>query len=456
MQIAVGPEKPQPIDPKSQPTLLNVREVASILGVSESWVRRHASELPVVPVGRLVRFDLPSLYRQFQVKSSTGNRVEQKGDAYMFQAAIKTRYQSGRVYKKGRKVVKWYGQFREDQIDADGKLIRAQKNICLGTLVELPTKQAAKRELARRMGTGEPVKADMLFSDLVSRWRAAVVPTLRTTTATYYHKMLLRHVLPAFGQQITKSISRNDVELFLAEKARSGYCRATLRGMRVSLGRVLSWAVACGWLEKNACAGIQLPQAPTKVQRTILRPEQVVALAAKLEEPYATLVLFLAAIGLRISEAAGVRKSDFDGNVLKLRKRFYQSDDGGDFGDLKTKKSARDLPLPAWLADRMKSLAKGDGFCFCSQAGTPINQKNALRRYVHPACKKLGFRIGGWHDFRHTLTTWALKKYPTKVVSEMLGHASVKTTLDIYSHVLQEDFAEPLAEMAGKLLPDVA
>jgi len=31
------------------------------------------------------------------------------------------------------------------------------------------------------------------------------------------------------------------------------------------------------------------------------------------------------------------------------------------------------------------------------------------------------------------------------------SHVSRKTTLDIYGHVLQEDFAEPLAEMAGKL-----
>jgi integrase len=38
----------------------------------------------------------------------------------------------------------------------------------------------------------------------------------------------------------------------------------------------------------------------------------------------------------------------------------------------------------------------------------------------------------------------------------MLGHASIKTTLDIYGHVFQEDFAEPLAEMAGKLFHDVA
>jgi hypothetical protein len=71
---------------------------------------------------------------------------------------------------------------------------------------------------------------------------------------------------------------------------------------------------------------------------------------------------------------------------LKLRKRFYQSDNGGDLGELKTKKSARDLPLPVWLANRVKALANGDGFCFHSQVGTPVNQKNALRRYIHPAC----------------------------------------------------------------------
>jgi excisionase family DNA binding protein len=435
---------------------MDVNEAAHVLGVSESWVRRHVSELPAVRVGRLVRFDRPSLLRQFQVKSDSGNRMKQKGENLMFQAKM-TRYQSGRVYKKGKKEVKWYGQFREDQLDADGKLFRVQKNVCLGTVGELPTKQAAKRELDRRMGTGAPVKADMLFSDLASRWRAGVVPTLRSTTATNYIYTLDSHLLPSFGRREIKSIARFDVELFLAEKAQK-YSRATLHSMRVVLSRVFSWAVSGGWMEKNPCAGIQLPQAPTKVKRTVLKPEQVTALAAKLQEPYATLVLLLGATGLRISEAVGVKREDFDGNVLRLRHRFYQGNAGGEYGQLKTEKSARNLPLPGWLADRVKGLAKGEGYCFRSQSkeGTPINQKNALRRYIHPACKELGFRIGGWHDLRHTVTTWALKTYPTKIVSEMLGHSNAKTTLDVYGHVLQEDFELPLAEMAGKLLRDVA
>jgi len=117
-------------------------------------------------------------------------------------------------------------------------------------------------------------------------------------------------------------------------------------------------------------------------------------------------------------------------------------------------RNERDLPLPAWLAERVKRLAEGDGFCFHSRSGTPVSQKNILRLYIHPACAEAGFRIGGWRDFRHTLTTWALKKHPAKVVSGTLGHASIKTTLDVYAHVLQEDFAKPLAGMAEKLVPD--
>jgi hypothetical protein len=35
----------------------------------------------------------------------------------------------------------------------------------------------------------------------------------------------------------------------------------------------------------------------------------------------------------------------------------------------------------------------------------------------------------------------------------MLGHANTRTTLDVYGHVLQEDFVVPLEEMAGKLCP---
>jgi hypothetical protein len=58
------------------------------------------------------------------------------------------------------------------------------------------------------------------------------------------------------------------------------------------------------WLEKNPCAGVKLPRAGKKVVRTILRPDQINALAAKLQKPYSTLVLFLVVTGLSAAPKA--------------------------------------------------------------------------------------------------------------------------------------------------------
>jgi integrase len=95
----------------------------------------------------------------------------------------------------------------------------------------------------------------------------------------------------------------------------------------------------------------------------------------------------------------------------------------------------------------------GDGnWVFPSRKGTPINSGNALKRYIRPVARKLGIEMGGWHDFRHTLSTRLLKKWPTNVVSEMLGH-SMQTTMEIYEHVQSEDFRAPLSEMPSVTKP---
>jgi integrase len=202
---------------------------------------------------------------------------------------------------------------------------------------------------------------------------------------------------------------------------------------------------------ENPCAGVKLPRAGTKVIRTILKPEQTRALASNLEEPYATLVLFLAVTGLRISEAIGIKWSDFDGNVLRVSRRIYE----GRAGETKTSKSVRSLPIPEALVIRMRKLGEGQ-WVFRSRVGTTINPGNALKRYIHPASRELGFRLGGWHDFRHTMAPQSMMNgAPTKVVSEILGHSDVQTTMKIYQHANTENLCGPLNEMSDTLLRDV-
>jgi hypothetical protein len=147
-------------------------------------------------------------------------------------------------------------------------------------------------------------------------YRAKVVPAIhycicRTATAPVGARCGRRsahHVLPKFGERKITGINREDIQNFLAEKARK-YSESTLRSMRVVLGLTLGWANNCGWLEKNPCTRVKLPKRTggRRVTRTILTAGQMNAIAEKLKEPYATLILFLVATGLRIGEAIAIK-----------------------------------------------------------------------------------------------------------------------------------------------------
>jgi integrase len=413
------PHLPEGRQPAWPALLLDVRQTAALLNVSDSWVRRHVGELPVVRMGRLIRFDSVLLKNQYSGNVSVSGKS--LGKAAM---QIQRRYQSGSVFKRGKQKV-WFGMFREDVRKADGTLERRQRKIRLGTFSELPTKYAAMNELQKYLTLNSKPSVEMTFSQLFEKWQEVVVPTLKTSTANVYTRALRSRIVPTMGEMPINKIGRYEVELFLAVKGKT-YAKNTLREIRSSLSRVLSWAVQCDWLEKNPCSGVKLPNGTgRKIVRTVLKAEQVKAIAGKLPEPYASLILFLAVTGLRIGEAVAVKWADFDGEVLNVSRRIYE----GEEDTLKTAKSKRSLPIPAALLARLNALDHEIKWVFSSENGTPVNPGNALRRYVQPVARGLGIKLSGWHDFRHTLATGLIQSgVPTKTVSEILGHANVGIT----------------------------
>lgn len=357
-----------------------------------------------------------------------------------------SRYQRGSVFQRGKERV-WYGKFRED-VRTPAGIKRRQRLLRLGTRGELPTKNAARNKLAQFMSEEKPSAMDMSYQELATRWREVECPTKKASTMLHYDNALRMYVLPAFGSRKIASISREDIQRFLTKQAKT-YSTSALRSMRTALGQTLGWAEDCGWI-KNPCRRIKLPQQTggRRVQRTVLTPQQIVAVSEKLAEPYATLILFLAATGLRIGEAMGVQWGDFDGNLLTVSRRVY----GKDIGAVKSKRSLRRLPIAAAIFERLRRV-KGSKWVFEFGAGTPINHGNALKRYVRPAAKSLGIEFGGWHDFRHTLTSNLRRAgvHP-KVVSDILGHTKVNLAMDVYDRTDVSDFAAPLAAAAEQLV----
>ena len=358
------------------------------------------------------------------------------------------RYQRGSVYKSGKRGRQvWVGMWREDVPNADGGFVRRQRKVKLGSVAEIPNRAQALEHLAVLMH--QKPATQLTFAELVEKWKAAVVPTLKDSTAVNYAYNLDRYLVPAFGSREVSSLSRFDVETFLAEKAKA-YSKNSLRGMRASLSGILTWAVTNEWVPRNICKGVKLPKAGKRAGRPNIIAAQVVSLVASLPEPIATLVLFLAVTGVRIGEAVGIKWSDFDGDVLHIQRRIYERREGTP----KTVSSDRYIPIPAVLLARLHTLGEGE-WIFRTSVGTPLDPKNAMNRCLRPVAAKLGIKLGGWHSFRHAFSTQLLRKYPVKVVSEILGHGDIETTLAIYQHPNTEDRREPLNELAFQLLPDV-
>jgi integrase len=403
-------------------------------------------ELPIVRVGRALRFDKALLLQKFSGSIASGKSLKSERDF-----AMPSRYQRGMVSLRGKKLKMWYGIFREDERTPDGRIVRRQRNIRLGTMSELPTKNAARKKLSEMIDA--PIQSvSITFDELAERWAAAEGPTLKESTLAHYQHALRTYVLPVFGVRKISKITREEIQKALADRARNSG-KSVVHSMRAVMRLTLGWAADCGMIEKNPCIRVKLPQqlGGRTVTRTVLSAAQVNGLSAKLEEPYATLVLFLAASGLRIGEAIAVKWSDFEGNVLHVTRRIYEHT----VGTVKSKASVRSLPIAPELVERMRKLKTAE-WVFSSRVGTPIDPRNGLRRYVHPAARELGIKLGGWHDFRHTLiTTMRRNGVHPRVISGVAGHSKVSLAMEVDDRTTVEDFRAPLENVAGQLLSSV-
>jgi integrase/recombinase XerD len=104
----------------------------------------------------------------------------------------------------------------------------------------------------------------------------------------------------------------------------------------------------------------------------------------------------------------------------------------------KTKHSIRDIPIPAEIVDALRAHigGKSEGFIFTTKNGTPWNADLVLNRHLRGTLKVV---VGHLHMFRHTFATRQLHAgVPIAVVSKLLGHGSISTTLNIYAPILAE------------------
>jgi integrase len=91
--------------------------------------------------------------------------------------------------------------------------------------------------------------------------------------------------------------------------------------------------------------------------------------------------------------------------------------------------------LADWSA-RAKS-SPPEALVFSTWSGKPISPNNVARQQIFPACVAVGVKRATWLTFRRTYSSWAHEQgVPGKVVAQLMGHAKVDTTLNVYTQVV--------------------
>lgn len=339
------------------------------------------------------------------------------------------------------------------------------------------TREEVRRKLTKAMADrdgGLVFDAGALtVGDYLKRWLEDVEETVRRSTWERYGYAIRPHILPALGRLRLKDLTPAHLRGFYRDRLDRGLSPATVHKLHVVLHKALKAAVADGLIPRNAAAGLKLPKIERK-ETTPLSAEEARRLLETARETGDRLeALYVLALntGMREGELLALKWDDVDLQSALLRVRRTLTQAGGTFvlGEPKTGNSRRTIRLTSGAVDALRghlsrqlrkmeemgSLYQPGGLVFATETGSLINPSNLRNRSFKPLLKRAGLPPAKlrFHDLRHTCATLLLGgNVNPKIVSEMLGHASVSITLDVYSHLMpdmQEKAAEALEEALG-------
>jgi integrase len=222
-----------------------------------------------------------------------------------------------------------------------------------------------------------------------------------------------------------------------------------------------------GFVTRNVVKLTRSPKVP-RVEGRTLTPEQARKFLEALHgHPHEALYALMLSTGLRRGEALGLMWKDFDEEkgVLHIRRQLRRDKSGLATVDTKTATSRRAVNLVETMLDLIRDVRRqqreqkmslgpawmSSGFIFTTSVGTPVDPRNLLREFKG-ICATAG--LGDWHvhELRHSAASLMLAQgVKLQVVSNVLGHASIRMTADVYGHVLAPD-RSAAAEAIGSVL----
>ena len=305
------------------------------------------------------------------------------------------------------------------------------------------------REARWAAARGLPVSSrNPTLAEFLDRWLEVIRDRVRPSTYENY-ELNARRLKADLGSVPLARLNPPAIQAAHQRLLRRGLTAYSVLQAHRVLHRALTQAFQWGLASRNPAAPV-FPPRPRRREMTALSADQlIVLLAATRNDRLHVLWVLLATAGLRVGEALGLKWEDVDLDARRLAvKRALQHRRclGLVFVEPKTPRSRRAVPLTTIAVEALRVHRDRQmgrpmpwedwGLVFTNLSGRPM-QPNAANSELRRALNGASLPQIRVHDLRHTTASVLLETgtHP-KVVQDLLGHKTIVTTLDTYSHVL--------------------
>ncbi len=290
-------------------------------------------------------------------------------------------------------------------------------------------------------------KCAVSLNCIYNEWLQSIQLRTKESTRANYQLKWNNHIFPVFGERFVSEIKANDIYDFIHAKQSSGLSDRYISDIIVLMKSVFKFAVRHYHIE-DPLDGIVMPKK---------KPAEIAILDDNKDELKHYLLEHLNAknLGIMLAMTTGIRIGelcalqwqdiDFEKRTLTVRKTIQRIQTHCEtrrtkliMTEPKSETSKRCIPLPESILSLLCRFRGNDEVYICSGKEKPVEPRTMQYRFAR-ILKNVNLPSIHFHALRHMFASECVKLgFDTKALSEILGHSSVRITLERYVH---SDFA---------------